>query len=631
LQVLLRAAALTSASLGFATRLLLDKQFGSTKANEEARARELTELITELGPTFIKIGQALSIRADLLPPAYLLALTELQDRVPPVPTEQADQILEQELGQAVGEMFEEITPEPIASASLGQVYRARLRDGPEVAVKVQRPGMEEVISLDLFLLRTGAGPLEKVQSLLSPTNTDLVGLVDTWGEGFVAELDYRQEATNAEEFQAAISETPLGDAVFAPPVVRAYSTTRVLTTEWILGERLEQSTSTDITKLCSMAMNTYLTMLLGTGVLHADPHPGNLLRTPDGRLCILDWGLVTSMDKDLQYTFIEHIAHLVTRDYAMVPGDLVKLGFVPEGKEAEIEESEVVEVLASVYGQWTDGGGAAGIDVNRFLSELQGLGDRYGNIFRVPSYFFYIARAFAVLEGIGLSNSPGYSIVGECLPYISQRLLTDPSPRAAGALATYVYGEDKESPDRQVSVGKVEYLAEGFSSYSASTGGLASKSPALEAGQVVEQLAELLIGDGGEQGSPTPLQDIVVDELAKVLGAGGRTSLASLGLVPGPSETAAVGGPGWSALAPDQTDAQALDGAQRLIRLAEPRVREAIDSFRALEREEQLHVAREVLAKLWEYRGGALKAGERLAKKFVAQSLRRISQGLASL
>mmetsp|Transcript_37196 Transcript_37196/g.81640 ORF Transcript_37196/g.81640 Transcript_37196/m.81640 type:complete len:756 (+) Transcript_37196:105-2372(+) len=622
LSVLTRAAELFSSSVGFGARLLLDRQLGKAEANEVTRARELTDLLTQLGPTFIKIGQALSIRADLLPVAYLKALTELQDRVPPVPTEQADAIMESELGQPIGQVFAEISPKPIASASLGQVYRARLRDGREVAVKVQRPGMTEVVALDLYLLRLGANPLSNLLSLLGPLRTDLLGLVDAWGLGFVGELDYLQEAANAEQFQAAISKTPLASVVCAPPIVREFSTRLVLTTEWILGERLEKSTAKDVTKLCSVAMNAYLTMLLELDVLHADPHPGNLLRMPDGKLCILDWGLITTVSKDRQITFIEHVAHLVSRDYEPLPDDLVKLGFVPEGQEQAIAQSEVVTVLARLYGQWTDGGGAAKINVNKFLSELQVLGSKYGSIFRVPPYFFYIARAFAVLEGIGLTNDPEYSIVSECLPYVSQRLLSDPSPRAAKALETFVYG--RKSHDKQIDVSKVEYLVDGFSSFSTATGGLATGSLEREAGRVADQLAVLLLEEpAGKSGEPTPFQEILIQEIAKIIGAGARSSFASSPF--GRSDSS----PSWrGTLLPNDSDKKVLASAQRLSALAEPKMRAMLDDFRALPLEVQLRVAQQVGSRAWTYRGAAAKLGGRLMMSLMAQGLMRVRDTL---
>ena len=152
-----------------------------------------------------------------------------------------------------------------------------------------------------------------------------------------------------------MAKTPLAGAVFAPPIVKSASARRVLTTEWVIGERLELSPAADVDKLCSLAMNTYLTMLLDTGTLHCDPHPGNLLRTPDGRLCILDWGLVSEIRPDIQIYLIEHVAHLTSQDYRKVPADLVALGFVPEGKEAAIQDTDAVEVLTSVYAQFAGG------------------------------------------------------------------------------------------------------------------------------------------------------------------------------------------------------------------------------------------------------------------------------------
>lgn len=426
-----------------------------------------------------------------------------------------------------------------------------------------------------------------------------------------------------------MAATPLAGAVCAPPVVEALTTKKVLTTEWILGTRLELSSAADVTKLCSVAMNTYLTMLLETGVIHADPHPGNLLRMPDGRLCILDWGLVTRLDKENQITMIEHVANLVSRKYDDLPQELVKLGFVPEGKEEAIAQSEVVDVLASVYSQWTDGGGATKVDVNRFFNELQGLGGKYGDIFRVPPYFFYIARAFVVLEGIGLSNDPGYSIIAECMPYVSQRLLRDPSPRVAGALATFVYGGQKDSPDRLISVEQVENLTTGFSSYLSAAGSAASAapSPALDAGKLVEQLADLLLGDGREGALTTPLQNLIVEELSKVLGAGTRNLFASLGIF-GRPDAATAGDPRWSAVAPDTADLKALQTAERLVALAEPQVQALLKSFRALPVQDQLRVAQEVLFKLWQYRRGAASTGARVAARLVSQGLKRLSRDL---
>lgn len=237
----------------------------------------MAELLTTLGPTFIKIGQSLSIRTDLLSPGYVRGLATLQDQVPPFSTSVARDILEEEWGRPISDVLEGpvyLTSEPIAAASLGQVYKAKLKgSGRDVAIKVQRPDIGEQIALDMHLLREFAPIAKRTFNL----NTDTVGTVDTWAVGFVSELDYLEEARNAGEFTEQINDTPLGDVVFAPAVVDELSTRRVLVSEWIDGERLDKSDKKDVTVLCSIAMNTYLTMLLELGLLHADPVRSSLL------------------------------------------------------------------------------------------------------------------------------------------------------------------------------------------------------------------------------------------------------------------------------------------------------------------------------------------------------------------
>jgi predicted unusual protein kinase regulating ubiquinone biosynthesis (AarF/ABC1/UbiB family) len=245
--------------------------------------------LTPLQPSsFYLVGQSLSIRTDLLPPAYVRGLASLQDRVPAFDTEVAKQILQDEWGVLdINEVLTDITPQPVAAASLGQVYKATLKEtGVPVAIKVQRPDIGTQIALDMHLLREFAPFAKRTFNL----NTDTVGTVDAWGTGFVDELDYLQEARNGQYFMEQIQKTPLKNVVLAPEVVDELSTSKVLVTEWIDGERLDKSDKKDVTILCSICMNTYLTMLLEMGLLHCDPHPGNLLRTLDGKLCILDWG-----------------------------------------------------------------------------------------------------------------------------------------------------------------------------------------------------------------------------------------------------------------------------------------------------------------------------------------------------
>ena len=268
-----RLAQLTSLSGGFIFNALMDKKNGREEEMVDQRSEELLELVTKMGPTFIKVGQALSIRTDLLPAPYVAGLVGLQDSVAPFSGAEGRRIIEEELGIDIDRVFSKISSEPVASASIGQVYRATLREtGEDVAIKVQRPRVLRDVALDLFMMRSLAPVWSKAQD----SNTDLVALVDAWGSGFINELDYRKEAAATTAFSEAMRQRGLG-SVFAPEVVDSLSSMHVLTTKWVDGERLASSAADDVPRLCGVALNAYLTMLLDTGVLHCDPHPGTHL------------------------------------------------------------------------------------------------------------------------------------------------------------------------------------------------------------------------------------------------------------------------------------------------------------------------------------------------------------------
>lgn len=262
----LRSIELFGLSFGFGLALLSDyaQKLLTDPRQEEKRAQELTELLTRLGPNFIKLGQSLSIRTDALRPAYAKALSQLQDRVPSYPTSEARALIERELGRSIESMFVaglEPGASTIAAASLGQVYRVRLKDGTEAAVKVQRPNVLLQAALDMYLIR-GICPI--LASIFN-VQTDTVALVDEWATGFIAEMDYSEEASNAELFSVAIAKTPLAGRVFAPEVLREFSSPKVLTTRWVDGVKIEKSNPADIPSYCALAMSAYLTMMLEIG------------------------------------------------------------------------------------------------------------------------------------------------------------------------------------------------------------------------------------------------------------------------------------------------------------------------------------------------------------------------------
>ena len=609
LQVITRAAYIGWKSLGFAGGLVGDAVSGTELDGVRASQRgvELTDLLVQLGPAFIKIGQSASVRTDLLPPAYVKALTSLQEDVPAFSSDEARDILIAELGRSTAEaLLDGLSAEPVAAASLGQVYRGTFKGEP-VAVKVQRPAMTERIALDMFLVREAAAPLA---SLLGAPG-DVQGIADAWGAGLVDELDYLSEAENAAAFNKQLAVGTLEGRVFAPEVISEASSARVLTTEWIDGERLDQTSATeDVPRLASLAMNTYMDMMLTSGQLHCDPHPGNLLRTRDGRLCILDWGLVTRLDADLRLTLIEHVAHIVARDYAKIPADLVRLGFVPAGQEQAALSAGVVDLLTYTYAKRAEGGGFSNFDVPALFDELRTLSADAGSaIFQIPPYFAYIAKAFATLEGIGLSADPQYSILNETLPYISRRILTDPSPRTAGALETFIFGEAKEDrASRVLDADRVATLVDGAKRYAAAADLLtttststataaststttssgvtsatdaASSSPAeapgqgSSAGRRAERAADALLDFLSED---TPASQLALEQLVLILGASSRRLWSDLraqsGQLGGRSTLGLLVDPlglfrGSALVRNGERDQAALDAAEKLLPLAQ--------------------------------------------------------------
>eukprot|EP00633_Aureoumbra_lagunensis_P007629 CAMPEP_0197316730 /NCGR_PEP_ID=MMETSP0891-20130614/43858_1 /TAXON_ID=44058 ORGANISM="Aureoumbra lagunensis, Strain CCMP1510" /NCGR_SAMPLE_ID=MMETSP0891 /ASSEMBLY_ACC=CAM_ASM_000534 /LENGTH=756 /DNA_ID=CAMNT_0042806341 /DNA_START=125 /DNA_END=2395 /DNA_ORIENTATION=+ len=652
-RVLSRLMEITQPGLTLGFRVL---RRGSAR-DEEKLAKDIVDAIAELGPTFIKVGQALSIRSDLLEPVYCRALSTLQDSVPPYDTNEAKQLILEELKlDSLDSVFVGDFPkETIASASLGQVYKCRVKrsvarpwgngdlkisnkdteEATEVAVKVQRPNVEETIALDLFILRTITPTIKKLFRL----NTDLPGLVDTWGERFVDELDYRKEANNAALFMQSILRTPLAHSVFAPSVIPACSSGRVLTTEWIEGTRLDRLSGPQVLKFCSVALNAYLTMLLESTTLHADPHPGNFVVSPDGRLAILDWGLVTSLEPGLQLAYIDHIAHLVSKDYAKVPQDLVKLGFVPPGMEKEATNSDAVKVLTQVYTQFGAGGGAKKIDVNAVVDSLRGLADRQGNIFVLPAYFAYIARTFSVLEGIGLSHDPDYAIVQECLPYISQRLITDSDPRVASALETFIYGKTK-SDTKTVDAKRVEYLLDGISSFNAAASSPLDTDESLEekslqVDEIVatfKQAAAVLLAENANSQGPSPTQAIVEREFAKLVGATIRQTASTVREQPAALAVARLLDPfglleplaRGKLFEPSEEDLNSLAVFQRIQSKANPQFSSVLDAFTKLSPQQQTQALREIADTLWQYRSGTAMAARRTVTELAAQTADRL-------
>ena len=383
----------------------------------EKQATWLRESLIELGPTFIKIGQALGTRADLLPLAYVRELQKLQDQVPAFPTAEAFARIEAELGRPLHEAYPEIDNEPIAAASLGQVYRARLATGEEVAVKVQRPNLEATISFDVAILHR----LVKLTNRFFPKaneNADWEGMLREFHTTIFEEMDYVKEGRNADRFRYNFRTWR---AVRVPKVFWSHTSTRVLTLEFIRGTKVVdieglRAHGISAVKVNRLLIRTYLKQLLEDGFFHADPHPGNLLVMDSGHLAFFDFGMVGRITPKLQSQMIDAFFHVVARDVHGLGQDIINLNFLKPGVDPETVRP-VVESLFTHYLNLKLG------EVN-FKELTYDLAEViYEYPFRLPSNFTYIMRALMTLEGIGVVTDPGFSFFETAKPYAREFML----------------------------------------------------------------------------------------------------------------------------------------------------------------------------------------------------------------
>ncbi|CAN1294074.1 Uncharacterized aarF domain-containing protein kinase At1g71810, chloroplastic [Linum perenne] len=467
----------------------------------EIRAAELRRILQELGPAYVKIAQAVSSRSDLIPPSYLDELSLLQDRIAPFSTEIALKTIEEELGLPIDLIFSEISPEPVAAASLGQVYKARLRStGQLVAVKVQRPGVQAAISLDILILRYIAGIIRRFGKF----NSDLEAVIDEWASSLFREMDYMNEAKNGLKFRELYGDIK---DVIVPEMFREYTTRKVLVMEWIEGKKLAEVK--DI-YLVEVGVYCSFRQLLECGFYHADPHPGNLLRTSNGKLAYLDFGMMGDFRRELQLGFIEACLHLVNRDFDALSEDFVTLGFLPPTADREA----VTRALTAVFKNAIDRG-VRNISFGDLLGDLGAT--MYKFKFQIPSYFSLVIRSLAVLEGIAISFDPNYKVLGSTYPWIARKVLTDSSPQLKSSLKSLLYKDGVFRIDRLESL-----LSE---SLRAQTKKDTSKKQieATESKLVVKQLLSFTLTEKGSF-----IREILLQEVAKGLDALGLATIDSL-------------------------------------------------------------------------------------------------------
>jgi predicted unusual protein kinase regulating ubiquinone biosynthesis (AarF/ABC1/UbiB family) len=435
-RVLWRAIKIIWLFAGFVLGLKWDDWLNQEWKNREKRATQLREILTRLGPTFIKVGQALSTRPDLVRKDFLEELIKLQDQLPSFDNAIAFNIIETELERSVEEIYREISPEPLAAASLGQVYRARLHTGEEVAVKVQRPNLLPTITLDLYLMRWMAAWLSPWLPLNLGHNLTLI--VDEFGCKLFEEIDYLNEGRNAEKFATNFRDDP---TVKVPAIYWRYTNTRVLTLEWINGFKLNdteriKAAGLETDTLIEIGVTAGLRQLLEYGFFHADPHPGNLFAMPDGRMAYIDFGMMDQMEENTKETLVSAVVHLINKDYIELALDFVKLGFLTP----ETDIVPIIPALESVLGD------VIGESVQDF--NFKTITDKFSELmydypFRIPAKFALIIRSLVTQEGLALSLNPNFKIVEVAYPYVARRLLTGESPEMRRRLIEVLFKDGK--------------------------------------------------------------------------------------------------------------------------------------------------------------------------------------------
>ncbi len=400
------------------TNWLLQRPESPTQVSR--RAEQLRQIITRLGPTYIKVGQALSTRPDLVRADYLEELTKLQDQLPPFANDIAFQIIEAELGKPVEAIYRWISPAPVAAASLGQVYKGELHSGEVVAIKVQRPHLIPTLTLDLFILRTFA---ELFGDFL-PLNlgNSLSAVIDEFGTKLFEEIDYINEGKNADRFAAYFRNDP---KVKVPAIYWQYSSRRVLTLEWIDGIKLTETdrikaAGLNTDEIIKIGVLSGLRQLLEFGFFHADPHPGNLFATYDGRMAYIDFGMMDQLSLETKEHLVDAVVHLINKDYEQLGQVYIKLGFL----KPDTDMAPITRALETVLGD------IMAEKVKDFNFKV--VTDRFSRImyeypFCLPAKFALIIRSVVTQEGVALTLNPEFRIVQVAYPYVAKRLLTDES------------------------------------------------------------------------------------------------------------------------------------------------------------------------------------------------------------
>lgn len=375
-------------------------------------ARRLRKSLEDLGPAFIKLGQATASREDVLGPGPAAELRKLCDQVIPIPLEMARGLLNEELGA----LAPPLEGEPVAAASLGQVYRINV-DGQEFAMKIQRPGLAEALAVDVAILLKYTSVFQRVYRCFSNSKVDFIQVTRAWATTLWQELDYEREAQSMDYMRNQLVGRVSGLVI--PRVHWPLSGKRVLTTEWIQGKRVTESLSSITPRHIKIGVDAFATMVLDIGFVHADPHAGNVLITDSDDICLLDFGMVVEVPFPHRMAWAKCLYAMIRKDHNQTLDNLIQIGFFPP----DCPRERVLEVLPKIWEKLVD----CGSDIKKRKEAVQ---ECYGEIlamvrefnFDLPDYYLALARAMITLEGIAVAADLEFDIFKAAIPPVLRYL-----------------------------------------------------------------------------------------------------------------------------------------------------------------------------------------------------------------
>ena len=406
-------------------------QGGISDEKKAARRRNLAvwirETLLDLGPTFIKIGQLFSTRADLFAPEFVEELSKLQDRVPAFSYEQVESTIEQDLGKSIAELFRSFDPIPLAAASLGQVHRAQLHSGEEIVVKIQRPGLRKLFEIDLQILK---GITRYFQNHPEwGKGRDWLGIYDECCKILWEEIDYLNEGRNADTFRRNFRGM---DWVKVPRVYWRSTSPRVLSLEYAPGIKIShyealEAAGLDRKELAQMGARAYLHQLLDNGFFHADPHPGNIAVSPDGSLIFYDFGMMGQVQAITREKLLDTFFGVAQKDADRVVESLVALGALAPTDDMGPVRRSVQFMLDHFMDKPFEDQSVSAISDD--LYEIA-----YDQPFRFPATFTFVMRAFSTLEGVGKGLDPDFNFMEVAKPFAMQLMTNGNSSSETGSL-----------------------------------------------------------------------------------------------------------------------------------------------------------------------------------------------------